>query len=440
MATANTSDIANSQKSQQDNEAKNRGDVETVPAQRADDGQIEDQSQQRGESQQQPERVVVEAPPEPTRLSREDIYKRFSEKRKEEAIETDGYSPTTPPPFLAKDTPSGVIDGDEDQDDGNTPAGEEVKTAAEAKPAGEAPKKFKLKVRGNEFEVTREHLLQAAGLTPEEAEGVPEMSLVRAAQINSAAESYLDGAKETSRNARVRKATQGDDDDNEPEARQPDPQPTQKEAVKKVVEAIQFGDPDEAADLLDGLIADRADERLRTSDQQRSSHNDRQRVLKAEADWNKANPEFSDPAVSAAHSAYFLEGAANELAAKTGLVTPEIAQHLRQNPEILAEAYKRGMQSGFDLKPVETLMAEAGDRTIKRFNIQRPDPASQRAQEPPARQQSAESRADLKRKLAATPERSGGQEPASQNQAPAQSSASQVIRDMRKARGQPVAG
>ena len=109
---------------------------------------------------------------------------------------------------------------------------------------------LRLKVDGQEFTVSREDALRYAGLSPEDAEGIPDTALARSAQINIAAEQRLERAKQQ-RGGEPAPLPSGDHTGNDLRdngSRQQAPQPSSppQEDERALMETIQLGDPEEA--------------------------------------------------------------------------------------------------------------------------------------------------------------------------------------------------
>jgi hypothetical protein len=145
------------------------------------------------------------------------------------------------PPFLRRQ-----------QEAADAEAADTAREEEEARRTSEAPKTYTLKVRGNDVPVSsRDELMQLAEVDAEDASTFTDAALIKLAQKQMAANAILDEAKQAKKSARIAdRADEGDtspdpsaqDDDETPPARQPN----QQDEHRKVIEAIQFGDPEEA--------------------------------------------------------------------------------------------------------------------------------------------------------------------------------------------------
>jgi hypothetical protein len=298
----------------------------------------------------------------------------------------------------------------------------------EPEPAPETGnEKYRVKVRGNEFEMSREDIIKTAGLTIEEAEGLPLPSLVRAAQINAAAEDYLAEARSTHRGARTAAApapATPADDVAEPELA-PEPTETKRGTpdprVVEIAQKIQYGDAEEAAAALQEFV-ERQIESRRTADLEGQFHDLTQ---KAVSEFAQANPDlFADPIATDV----LYVAAMHEI--KKDLIRlgadPAAVNEAVTNPTMAVEAYTLARQKGMEVRDPHAILGNAATAVRAKLNIGRGDPAAP---------QPAPSRTELKRSLTAQP-RPATVPPVSSQQAPQPRSPSSVVLGMRKFRGQ----
>lgn len=298
----------------------------------------------------------------------------------------------------------------------------------EPEPAPTGEEKYRVKVRGNEFEMSREDIIKTAGLTPEEAEGLPLPSLVRAAQINAAAEDYLLEAKTIHRGARTAAPPASDT----PAEENADPEPAAEPETKKgtpdpklvdIAQKIQYGDPEEAAVALQEFV-ERQIEVRRTGELEGQFHDLTQ---KAVSEFATANPDlFSDPLatdvlyVSAMHE---IKKDLVRLGADPAAVNEAVT-----NPTMAVEAYTLARQKGMDVRDPHSILNTAAAAVRAKLNI---GPGASPAPQP------APSRTELKRSLTAQPRPATVPSVSPQAAAP-QRNPTSVVLGMRKARGQTV--
>ena len=132
-----------------------------------------------------------------------------------------------------------------------------------ARKAAEAPKTYTLKVRGNDVPVaSRDELVKLAEVDADESGDFTDAQLIKLAQKQMAANAILDEAKAAKKSARVsERADEGNtspdpSDETDPEEDEPREPQHQRNRHREVIEKIQFGDPDEAAEVLAGYLRD----------------------------------------------------------------------------------------------------------------------------------------------------------------------------------------
>ena len=159
--------------------------------------------------------------------------------------------------------PSDYVDeGDEDPDK-QTQKQEQPDAGAAQKAApstSEAPKTFEIVVRGNKYAATRDQLIAAAELEPEDSVNVPDHTLVRLAQKMLASQTYLDEAKETARHSKTRQPSVDADTPSAEDDGDHGQDGNKALTPAQIVEAIQFGDPEEGGKALSELIAQGAEQ------------------------------------------------------------------------------------------------------------------------------------------------------------------------------------
>lgn len=324
------------------------------------------------------------------------------------------------------------------EDDGHRDAPRRAPRSPRQSPPQEEPeggqdRRFSLKVFKNEFSVSKDELLRYAELTPEEADGLPEPSLVRLAQKNLAAQHVLEEAKAHERNTRF--AAQSGGAQNQGDQRQQWQQPSgdQEHAPRgseisdDELDMIQLGDKEEAKATLDKVIARRAEQSVnqiigKTMLEQRQAEVNREIMSDLEA-FSRQRPEFlSDPIINAAHRDMLAREAIEDL---RGIGVPE--QNLQAasvNPALAMQLYQAARIDGYRTRSPSELFETAAKKVSDRIgHFQNHNAANQRR--------------EAKRSIPQTPARSdAGQQQDRGSQEPQNRSPSSVIAEMRRARFQ----
>jgi hypothetical protein len=312
-----------------------------------------------------------------------------------------------------------------------------------ARKAAEAPKTYKLKVNGNEIDVTsRDELLKAAEVDEDEASEYSERALIRLAQKNLAAQSLLDEAKQVKKSAR--QSVRADEEDTTP-----DPTDTQdsQDAVtrtrqhqpvathKDVIEKIQYGDPDEAADALNNFLKRGVNEALTEARIGERVQTVEAMIERATKDFEAANadltgdPDFADLTYN--------KSLVNEVKAdllKAGIPAERVEKTIGNNLSRALQAYIAVASDGrVKIRTPDRMLADAAQTVRTKFN----KPAPNRETAPAPSITPAPSRLDAKRNLVSQPNRASvplttaapknGQSPQAR---------SSVVAKMRAARGQ----
>ncbi len=294
---------------------------------------------------------------------------------------------------------------------------------------GAAKDRFTLKVNRQEFEATRDQLLAAAELSPEEAEGIPAAALVRIAQKNLAAQARLEEVKTLSQTARLTARADAAPPAHQPPSQDAFPPPSQPDpADDDLVEKIQLGDKDEAKKALNDFFDKR---------EQARSH--QARVAQLSTDVNSALEQFARVNPDIANNelaADFLRTASvreavNELVSKVGISEFEKAQ-LLNNPELATRAYNGARMLGHDVAPPSEIFTRAGQKVRQAMNMAQP------AAPTPQPATGFNSRVEMKRSLPSQPARSGSTQVSAPSSPPAaqERNPSATIAAMRRARFQ----
>lgn len=284
--------------------------------------------------------------------TRNDIVARFRQSRQTEAEEdTDAdqinrFTRSGMPPELIP------LDPEQAQEQVEPEAVEAV--AEEAEPGPVAPVKRKLKVRGQDIELTDEEL-------------------VAAAQKGLAADSYFEESKNKLKEvdallrdtrSRATRTAQLATHPGEAEGAQETEAPTPGEAPEhhedpyaKVVDAIQFGDPKDAAPLLAKLVTDQASKESKETLRLERMRNDSMRSQKVLNDFTGQNPELAnDKFASAAIERHIYDLQLEDLR-KLGL--PE--EQLPTTPKEVANWHQHYRVEGHEVRDAATLLTTARD-------------------------------------------------------------------------------
>lgn len=280
------------------------------------------------------------------------------------------------------------------------PAGQEPAPPVSSQPSGE--RRFSLKVDGNTFDVSLSELRRYAGV--EDDDQLPEVSLVRAAQINLAAQSRLDEAKREREASKYRQTAtdSGIPADEEPSASH-DAQ-TRRSAkpgseTVDLVRDIQYGDPEEAAAKIEQYLENRLTQRETT----RTAQSIVEEVQSHIGQFGTENADLaSDDLAAEAVKGLMVRGIVSEL--KKHGITDSEAVHLMNNPEIASRAYVGARAQGLAVRPMKSLLDDAGNMVRARFGMARGETPKPTATPQP---QPTTSRRDEKRTLVSQPAPSG---------------------------------
>jgi hypothetical protein len=322
---------------------------------------------------------------------------------------------------------------DTQPDDGDPPPAPEAPPAPveDGNPNLIEPERYKVKVRGNEFTMSKEDIIKTAGLKPEEAEGIPLPSLIRAAQINAAAQDYLTEARTAHKESRTAglfsEATPAPANaDAEPDEAPPPKRGTPDPDLIEVAQKIQFGDPEEAAAALDAIL-DKKLERRHTAEVEKTTRNLTQQAV---LDFQASNPDlFADPIrtdVLYVASMHEIKKDLMALGASKEDVDEAVA-----NPAQAVEAHALARMRGLNVRDPDKILNAAATTVRQAMRLDAPSPS------PTPAPQSADARTEAKRALTQQP-RQATVPPAQAAQAAQPRAPSSVVMAMRKARGQPV--
>jgi hypothetical protein len=306
-----------------------------------------------------------------------------------------------------------------------------------AAPQAPAPKTYELKVNRNTFTATRDQLLQMAGLSNEEAEGVPETVLVRSAQIAEAARQRLVEAKSAPSSETADRQFQqphpADGNGQDADGRQPSAQESLSAlSDAELARLTQYGDEEDAAAAQREFVR----RELRAEQQQRSVSQVRMTVDQALSDFEKTNSdlvqnveamELLTAAAVADVRAAMIQAGAN----------PDSVANLSQKEAIAT--YSLAVANGHALPPVGEILGRAEQKARRLFNMPRPGNAPQQRQITPTQQpqpSAYDRRMAAKSVLPQTPTRAGSPTQSNPTPVTAESNRKSTLDWMRQARGQ----
>lgn len=290
------------------------------------------------------------------------------------------------------------------------------------------PAKHKVKVNGQEREVTEEEYHAAA-------------------QKALAGDDYLEQAKERFNEARrvlettrVHVSRQNPADEPAPTATETDDgtdgQQNPADPLKEAIEQIQYGDPDKAKEVLGKTIAEVATAAVKQVSWEDRVRQDVETDLAAHNDFVKKNEDLAkDPRAAKLIRAELLDGYAEDLR-KIGVPDDKIPTDATQ----LANLHRGHKLRGAQVRSVAKLLEDAGNsvREFAKIGAPRRETATQTPANPnPERVQVNLNRDDRRRAIPQQPQRANVQ-PAQANPAPASQMDSRkaAVERAKAARGQ----
>jgi hypothetical protein len=351
------------------------------------------------------------AEPPRTLSAREQIAERAKAARKaneaaSEALVQNDMGEYVPPAFMPKPAEA-EVEGEKPADEGST----------EKDPPETAPAKtegYKLKVRGNDIPVAnRDELLRLAEVDAEEATDFTDAQLIKLAQKQLAASSFLEEAKGTAKQARTTARATGD---TQPDTAVTDPEnPTAKPAaphqgtdLKAVIEAIQFGDPEEAAKKLQEAIDNRAHATVTHTQVERRVEEVESTVNQATRTFEAANADLvQDPDLATILYQRNLPAEFRKDLIGAGLDPSRVDAVLGTTVKDAMEAYVAVVADGrVKVRTPDQLLAAAAENVRTKFGRPAPSsPAPQPGTPAPAAPAATPSRQELKRGLLPQPSR-----------------------------------
>lgn len=299
------------------------------------------------------------------------------------------------------------------------------------------PQKVKIKVRGQEQEVLMDDLIAKA-------------------QIAYAADNYLDEAKgklgevdALLRQTRQQAPRAGQDGTHpaapqsaqpaEPSQGQPETPQHPEDSLDGLIEAIQFGNPEDAQALLKTTIASEASKAVATTLQQQRFKDEGARTAKVVKDFETAHPDLaSDPMARAAIEANILAQQTKDIAALGIDPATMRPDGLPPTPGDIANAHRYYRTEGFNVTAPDKMLEQAADALLEWRGVKKPATPNQPAA-PAQAQPHVDVTIDRTARRAAIPQqpaRSAAPRPA-QQQAPAPRDRSTIVQDMIAKRAQP---
>ena len=360
-------------KEQQDAEAAGRSKAGIQPGERAEALDIADDGVKSATPEPQTPETSAEPAKEPPKFipntKRDEIVARFRNQRSREVENRDEVDD-----FVRSGTPeefkSPVPDLEPEEAPPLQPAQEEP-PVQQAEPS--APEKFKVKVHGQERELTKEELIAKA-------------------QIALASENILDEVKALKRDLehRVRSNPVQHPDQpghhaaangTQPEQLEPQQPPQdQEDEFKQLVEKIQFGDPTEARDLFEKTIKKTAASVVSNSLQEQRLADEGARTAQVLKEFEAQHQELAnDPMANAAIERKIYDLQIADLKA-LGVDPARIpAPNGQVTPRIIAEAHRWYRAQGYNVSPPQKLLQTATDEFLAWKGTPRTEPSSEAA-------------------------------------------------------------
>lgn len=261
----------------------------------------------------------------------------------------------------------------------------------------------------------------------------------------SAADSYLDEGRRLLEDARTMKnsaqrtgqdshhpedRTGAQDDDLNPDANQDRQHPDELEAA---IEEIQFGDPKKAAGKIREVIAKATDESADKRQRDRLINND---LATAQADLKAfmvANPDLAKDKIANVAMEEYMYDIYREDITKLGVDPSEIPTETNE----LANWHRFYRIDGRAVRKTAEALQEAKARFEKWKGVAPKQPAAPARSQP--RVEVNVDRDQRRQNIQSQPSRAVAPRPDAVRQAPARKSRHEIIMDMRRARGRPVA-
>lgn len=380
---------------------------------------VEDDISLGGEQRQQPDPERIEPEPgerraipmSPADEMRANIAKRFN---RGESVPFDGDM--TNPENLYGSVAQQHEDVDPDAPEPGVPAGESGQ---------QQERTHKITIRGQVVELTDTQLIERAS----KVEAADSYFAEGRALLEAAKQVKKELAAPDSQHPDGRQAADdGQDRDTRATPRRPG------EDTLEVVKDLQFGDPEEAADKLNRLIDARADQRANEGHLQRLVNNDLAKAQKSLRDFTAANPQIANDEDASMLMENHIYKIYRDDIAKLGVV--DEAQ-IPKDPKTLADWHRYYRVHGQPVSSIPDVLSRAKEHVVKRLGVSGEPP------QPVVRPKGApnvEVNVDRTARRAAIPNQPNrAVAPRRDAQAPqGKTPASNVINDMRRARGQPV--
>ena len=352
------------------------GEADRLPPASADDPNGGDEAPRSAppEDRRAPEEPASRPQHEPPVNERDRIAAKFRRQRAEENLIPLVVDDGTTAPF-ARQAGEPLDDiPDQEDNEGDRAADLSAEPAAEGdKPptAPVAPETFHLKVNGKTVPMTRDQMIAAAGLSAEEAEGLPVTSIQRAAQMNEAAKIALADAKDQRRATRApdQERADGTETDQDPVEHGAPADP-----LTEAVEKIQFGTPEEGRAALAKAISagiSHAQVEQRMAESADETTNSIAAFSRENADLASQKPLLDMTFVMA------MNGIKDEIV-RIGAGSREEVDNVITTPEIAAQVYRNARARGLKVKAPGEILNEAGTFVRTHFmGGQRPAAAPQ---------------------------------------------------------------
>jgi hypothetical protein len=289
-------------------------------------------------------------------------------------------------------------------------------------------KKFTIRVRGNDIQLTEAELLERASKV-EAADSYLDESRDLLEQARAVKRTNAERTGEESHRPEARRSTQ--DDDLDPASATEDGQ--RPDPLEQAIEEIQFGDPKEAAGKIRQVIAQVSDESADHRQMNRLLQKDALASVNAIKAFKDQHPDLND-----ADTERWIENKLYDLQrdeiAKLGVVD---ADKIPTDSKTLARWHQFYRVNGANVSDQAKLLTEAKTRLDKWRGVA-PKPAAQQQRREAPRVEVNVDRNARRAAIPNQPSRPSAPVPDATQQRPQASSRSSTIENMRRARGQLV--
>jgi hypothetical protein len=315
----------------------------------------------------------------------------------------------------------------------------EGEPAAEPEPA--APPKHKLKVHGQEVELSLDDIIAKAQIALA-SENILEDAKSKHKELDSI---LADARNKVARVDRPAQHQGQQTNTQSPTGEQPDPSAPEhhEDPIAKLVETLQFGDPNEARALLQKTIADSSKQVVEQTLLNQRLRDEGARAAKVLADFEGKHPEIAkDPMARAAIEAKLLDVQTQEIIALG--IDPNTLRPdgLPPTPGDIAAAHRWYRSEGYKVTPVEHQLETAIESYRAWKGIKTENPADPQAGKAPPRIEVNVDREKRRAAIQQQPSQAGIQQrPAAPQPAPQPRDRSDIVAQMKeRTKGYPRRG